>query len=68
MDFVSIRIITSDVARLVEFYERATGVQASVGHRRLRRTEDCWRNPRDRGHPHRPLFARALPGPRTTRA
>ena len=25
MDFVSIRIITSDVARLVEFYERATG-------------------------------------------
>jgi predicted enzyme related to lactoylglutathione lyase len=28
MDFVSIRIITSDVARLVEFYERATGVQA----------------------------------------
>jgi predicted enzyme related to lactoylglutathione lyase len=29
MDFVSIRIITSDVARLVDFYERATGVQAS---------------------------------------
>ncbi|MEV2217363.1 VOC family protein [Streptomyces sp. NPDC050997] len=28
MDFVSIRIITSDVARLVEFYERVTGVQA----------------------------------------
>ena len=28
MDFVSIRIITSDVARLVEFYERATGMQA----------------------------------------
>ena len=28
MDFVSIRIITSDVSRLVEFYERATGVQA----------------------------------------
>ena len=28
MDFVSIRVITSDVARLVEFYERATGVQA----------------------------------------
>ncbi|MEV5971498.1 VOC family protein [Streptomyces sp. NPDC051921] len=28
MDFVSIRIITSDVARLVTFYERATGVQA----------------------------------------
>ncbi|MGH3244827.1 MAG: VOC family protein [Trebonia sp.] len=28
MDFVSIRIITSDVARLVEFYERATGLQA----------------------------------------
>ncbi|MEV5903706.1 VOC family protein [Streptomyces sp. NPDC052127] len=26
MDFVSIRIITGDVARLVEFYERATGV------------------------------------------
>ena len=29
MDFVSIRIITADVARLVEFYERATGVQAN---------------------------------------
>ncbi|WP_405562379.1 VOC family protein [Streptomyces sp. NBC_01180] len=29
MDFVSIRIITSDVARLVEFYEKATGVQAA---------------------------------------
>ncbi|MGA5566229.1 VOC family protein [Streptomyces platensis] len=29
MDFVSIRIITGDVARLVEFYERATGVQAT---------------------------------------
>jgi catechol 2,3-dioxygenase-like lactoylglutathione lyase family enzyme len=28
MDFVSIRIITDDVARLAEFYERATGVQA----------------------------------------
>jgi predicted enzyme related to lactoylglutathione lyase len=29
MDFVSIRIITDDVTRLAEFYERATGVQAS---------------------------------------
>ncbi|MEU3620179.1 VOC family protein [Streptomyces sp. NPDC006872] len=29
MDFVSIRIITSDVARLVEFYERATGERAT---------------------------------------
>ena len=28
MDFVSIRIITGDVARLAGFYERATGVQA----------------------------------------
>jgi uncharacterized glyoxalase superfamily protein PhnB len=28
MDFVSIRIITADVARLAGFYERATGVQA----------------------------------------
>lgn len=28
MDFVSIRIITGDVARLVEFYERATGAAA----------------------------------------
>jgi catechol 2,3-dioxygenase-like lactoylglutathione lyase family enzyme len=27
MDFVSIRVITSDVARLVEFYERATQVR-----------------------------------------
>lgn len=29
MDLISIRIITSDVARLVEFYEKATGVQAT---------------------------------------
>jgi catechol 2,3-dioxygenase-like lactoylglutathione lyase family enzyme len=28
MDFVSIRVITDDVARLAGFYERATGVQA----------------------------------------
>lgn len=28
MDFVSIRIITGDVARLVDFYERATGAVA----------------------------------------
>jgi catechol 2,3-dioxygenase-like lactoylglutathione lyase family enzyme len=29
MDFVSIRIITADVARLAGFYERATGVPAT---------------------------------------
>lgn len=29
MDFASIRIITGDVARLVEFYEKATGVPAT---------------------------------------
>ncbi|NDZ81952.1 VOC family protein [Streptomyces sp. SID10853] len=29
MDFVSVRIITGDVARLVEFYEKATGVRAA---------------------------------------
>ncbi|MFI9566963.1 VOC family protein [Streptomyces rishiriensis] len=29
MDFVSIRIVTSDVARLVAFYEKATGVPAA---------------------------------------
>ncbi|ROQ67041.1 putative enzyme related to lactoylglutathione lyase [Streptomyces sp. 840.1] len=28
MDFVSIRIITGDIARLVEFYEKATGILA----------------------------------------
>ncbi|MEV7421696.1 VOC family protein [Streptomyces sp. NPDC091212] len=28
MDFVSIRVITDDVDRLVDFYERATGVRA----------------------------------------
>ncbi|PJN21092.1 VOC family protein [Kitasatospora sp. CB02891] len=28
MNFVSIRVITGDVARLVDFYERATGVRA----------------------------------------
>jgi catechol 2,3-dioxygenase-like lactoylglutathione lyase family enzyme len=28
MDFVSIRIITGDIKRLVDFYERATGVSA----------------------------------------
>ncbi|MFR9789435.1 VOC family protein [Streptomyces sp. MB22_4] len=34
MDFVSIRVITGDVERLVGFYERATGVRA------VRATED----------------------------
>ncbi|MEL5957650.1 VOC family protein [Streptomyces sp. CLV115] len=34
MDFVSIRIITADVARLVAFYERITGITAD------RATED----------------------------
>ncbi|MFB7287318.1 VOC family protein [Actinacidiphila glaucinigra] len=29
MDFVSVRIITSDMTRLVEFYERATGARAT---------------------------------------
>jgi len=29
MDFVSIRIVTGDVARLVSFYEKATGLQAT---------------------------------------
>jgi hypothetical protein len=29
MDFVSIRIIRGDVARLADFYERATGAQVS---------------------------------------
>jgi catechol 2,3-dioxygenase-like lactoylglutathione lyase family enzyme len=29
MDFVSIRIITADMARLVEFYEKVTGVKAA---------------------------------------
>jgi catechol 2,3-dioxygenase-like lactoylglutathione lyase family enzyme len=28
MDFVSVRIITGDIARLVDFYERVTGVPA----------------------------------------
>jgi len=29
MDFVSIRVITGDIKRLVGFYERATGLQAA---------------------------------------
>jgi catechol 2,3-dioxygenase-like lactoylglutathione lyase family enzyme len=29
MDFVSIRVITADVTRLVTFYERATGLRAN---------------------------------------
>ena len=29
MEFVSIRVITGDVARLADFYEKATGIQAS---------------------------------------
>jgi hypothetical protein len=29
MDFVSVRVITGRVARLVAFYEKATGVQAN---------------------------------------
>jgi len=28
MDFVSIRIITGEITRLVEFYEKATGITA----------------------------------------
>jgi len=28
MDFVSVRVITEDVARLVDFYERTTGIAA----------------------------------------
>ena len=28
MDFVSIRVITGDINRLVGFYEKVTGVQA----------------------------------------
>lgn len=31
MDFVSIRVITEDVQRLVGFYEQATGLRASWG-------------------------------------
>ncbi|MEV0281638.1 VOC family protein [Streptomyces sp. NPDC050610] len=31
MDFVSVRIITGDVARLVDFYERATKASATWG-------------------------------------
>ncbi|WP_433355971.1 VOC family protein [Micromonospora saelicesensis] len=31
MDFVSIRIITGDINRLVGFYEKITGVQAAWG-------------------------------------
>jgi predicted enzyme related to lactoylglutathione lyase len=29
MNFVSVRVITGDIARLVRFYEQATGVQAA---------------------------------------
>ena len=29
MDFISVRIITGDIARLVSFYERVTGVPAN---------------------------------------
>jgi predicted enzyme related to lactoylglutathione lyase len=29
MDFVSIRVITGDITRLVDFYERATGLKAT---------------------------------------
>jgi len=31
MDFISIRIITGDINRLVGFYENITGVQAAWG-------------------------------------
>ena len=37
MDFVSIRIITDDVARLAGFYELATGVQATWSNENLDR-------------------------------
>ena len=43
MDFVSIRIITADVARLVRFYERATGLRAEWANEDLAelRTAHC---------------------------
>jgi hypothetical protein len=60
MDFVSIRIITDDVARLAGFYERATGVQATWSNENFRP-----RHPRDRQHPHRPAVrARCRPSGR----
>ncbi|MEU7045319.1 VOC family protein [Streptomyces varsoviensis] len=33
MDFVSSRVITADIARLVDFYERVTKVPATWGHK-----------------------------------
>ena len=45
MNFVSLRVITDDVARLVAFYEQVTGVQAAVGDAR---TSPNWWPPRAR--------------------
>ena len=62
MDFVSIRVITGDINRLVGFYEKVTGVQA-VG--ATRTSPSCapptarWRSAAPaRSHCSRPVSAR----------
>ncbi len=67
MDFVSIRIITSDVARLRRLLRARHWRAGDVGHRGLRRAQDR-APPRDRRHPHWSAVARALPARRTTTA
>ena len=63
MDFVSIRIITGDVARLVDFYERATGVPATWATEDFAELRTARRHPRDRQHPHRPAVRARLRPP-----
>ncbi len=41
MNFVSIRIITADIERLVHFYEQITGPTGDDVHRRLRGADDA---------------------------
>ena len=54
MNFVSIRIITGDVARLVAFYEKATGVAATWATEDFAELTTGERHPGDRRHAHRP--------------
>ena len=52
MNLVSIRLITDDVRRLVDFYEQATGVDRRLVDPGLRRDRHTGGHAGDRAHPH----------------
>jgi catechol 2,3-dioxygenase-like lactoylglutathione lyase family enzyme len=65
MDFVSIRIITGDVARLADFYERATGAQGVLIQTRTSPNPGPAAPPSRSADPHRPAVrARRRPSGR----